>query len=147
MQASLLGCALESYVVDNDMLGGILSSLRPLEMDVDSLSAEAIDREVRSVGHFLEERETPARMKCDFLCPDIAGPANARRVGRGGWKGDAGDGQTTGPGNTCPATTRTIWVQTWMIVCVATLLSGFPSLAGTAGNFSIQQVAAHYFCL
>ncbi|MDH3763686.1 MAG: trimethylamine methyltransferase family protein, partial [Gammaproteobacteria bacterium] len=27
MQASLMGCALESYVIDNDMLGGILKSL------------------------------------------------------------------------------------------------------------------------
>ncbi len=72
MQASLLGCALESYVVDNDMLGGILSSLRPVEMNVDSLSAEAIDRVVRSAGHFLGEQETLARMKSDFLYPDIA---------------------------------------------------------------------------
>jgi trimethylamine--corrinoid protein Co-methyltransferase len=72
MQASLLGCALESYVIDNDMLGGIMSSLRSLEINAETLSAEAIDHVARGEGHFLGEPETYARMKTDFLYPEIA---------------------------------------------------------------------------
>jgi trimethylamine--corrinoid protein Co-methyltransferase len=72
MHASLLGCALESYVIDNDMLGGILSTLRPFEVSNESLSAESIDRVVRAEGHFLGESQTLARMKTDFHYPQIA---------------------------------------------------------------------------
>lgn len=72
MQASLMSCALESYVVDNDMLGAIMSSLRPLPVDAASLSTTQIDRVARTEGHFLGEAETYAQMKTDFLYPEIA---------------------------------------------------------------------------
>lgn len=72
MQASLMGCALESYIIDNDMLGGILSSLRPLEVSPHTLSVQAIDRVVKTEGHFLGEAETMATMKSDFLYPQLA---------------------------------------------------------------------------
>ncbi len=72
VQASLMSVALESYVIDNDMLGGIMRSLKPLEISDDALSTEAIDSVVRSEGHFLGEADTYARMRSDFLYPDIA---------------------------------------------------------------------------
>jgi len=72
MHASLMGCALESYVIDNDMLGSILSSLRPLVVSDETLSTESIDKVVHSAGHFLGEPETMARMKSDFVYPAIA---------------------------------------------------------------------------
>ena len=37
MQASLMGCALESYVIDNDMLGVILKSLHGIEVNEETL--------------------------------------------------------------------------------------------------------------
>ncbi len=33
MRASLMGCEYESYVIDDDMLGGILRSVRGIEAD------------------------------------------------------------------------------------------------------------------
>ena len=72
MQASLMGCALESYVIDDDMLGGILRSVRGLEADEDSMVADVIDHAVRGEGHFLGEADTFARMEVDFQYPRIA---------------------------------------------------------------------------
>jgi trimethylamine--corrinoid protein Co-methyltransferase len=72
MHASLLGCALESYVIDNDMLGGILRSISPLEVNEVTLATEAIGEVVRGDGHFLGHKETLNRMQSDFLYPEIA---------------------------------------------------------------------------
>jgi trimethylamine--corrinoid protein Co-methyltransferase len=43
MQASLMGCALESYVIDNDMLGGIMKSLSAIEVSDETLALDAIE--------------------------------------------------------------------------------------------------------
>ena len=72
MHASLMGCALESYVIDNDMLGSIMSSLRPFEIESGKGSVPSIDKVVKTEGHFLGEAETMARMKSDFVYPEIA---------------------------------------------------------------------------
>ena len=71
MQASLMGCALESYVIDNDMLGSILKSLNPIEVNDETLALEAIDEVARGEGHFLGRSETLERMESDFVYPDI----------------------------------------------------------------------------
>ncbi len=72
MQASLMGCALESYLIDNDMLGSILSSLRPVEVTAETLALADIHRVVTGAGHFLGEPQTLARMKTDFVYPALA---------------------------------------------------------------------------
>ena len=69
---SLMGCALESYVIDNDMLGGILRSLNPIQVDEFTLMTGDIDNIVRNEGHFLGHPQTLQRMQSDFLYPDIA---------------------------------------------------------------------------
>ena len=71
MQASLMGCALESYVIDNDMLGGILKSLMPIEVNTTTLALDSIDEVVHAEGHFLGQAETLARMQSDFVYPEI----------------------------------------------------------------------------
>jgi trimethylamine--corrinoid protein Co-methyltransferase len=71
MQASLMGCALESYVIDNDMLGGILKSLCPIEVNETTLAFDAIDEVVHGDGHFLGQAETLQRMHSDFIYPEI----------------------------------------------------------------------------
>ena len=71
MQASLMGCALESYVIDNDMLGGILKSLSPIEVNETTLAFAAIDEVVHGDGHFLGQAETLQRMQSDFVYPEI----------------------------------------------------------------------------
>ena len=72
MHAGLMGVSLESYLIDNDMLGGIASSLRPLDVTPDGLALDLIDSVVRGPGHFLGEQATMDRMKSDFLYPDIS---------------------------------------------------------------------------
>jgi len=74
--ASLMATALESYVIDNDMLGGIMSSLRDVEFTEETLSAQAIDQVARGEGHFLGEADTYARMKTDFVYPEISDRRN-----------------------------------------------------------------------
>ena len=71
MQASLMGCALESYVIDNDMLGSILKSLSPIEVNEATLALATIDEVVHGDGHFLGQPETLQRMQTDFLYPEI----------------------------------------------------------------------------
>ncbi|NCF37780.1 MAG: trimethylamine methyltransferase, partial [Gammaproteobacteria bacterium] len=71
MQASLMGCALESYVIDNDMLGGIMKSLSAIEVSDETLALDAIEQVVHGEGHFLGRPETLERMQTDFVYPDI----------------------------------------------------------------------------
>jgi trimethylamine--corrinoid protein Co-methyltransferase len=71
MQASLMGCALESYVIDNDMLGAILKSLCPIEVSDETLALASIDEVVHGEGHFLGRAETLQRMQSDFIYPGI----------------------------------------------------------------------------
>ncbi|MBM3573275.1 MAG: trimethylamine methyltransferase, partial [Alphaproteobacteria bacterium] len=72
MQAGLLGCSFESYVIDNDMLGAILRSAAPIEVSAATLSPAAIGEVVRGDGHYLGHADTLRRMKSDFLYPAIA---------------------------------------------------------------------------
>ena len=72
MHASLMGCSLESYVIDNDMLGGILRTLSPLEITEETLSTKDIAEVATGEGHFLGQAQTFQRMQSDFLYPNIA---------------------------------------------------------------------------
>ena len=72
VQASLMSCALESYVIDNDMLGGILRSISPVEVSESTLCTDSIEQVVKGDGHFLGQSETLERMQTDFLYPNIA---------------------------------------------------------------------------
>lgn len=71
-QGSLMGCSLEGYVIDNDMLGGILRSTRGIEVAPENLATEIIAEVVRGEGHFLGTPQTYERMNSDYLYPDIA---------------------------------------------------------------------------
>ena len=71
MHASLMGCALESYVIDNDMLGGIMKSLTAIEVSEETLAIASIDEVVHGDGHFLGQPETLQRMQTDFVYPEI----------------------------------------------------------------------------
>jgi trimethylamine--corrinoid protein Co-methyltransferase len=73
MHASLLGCCFESFVIDNDMLGAILRTVRGIEVTEDSLSLEAM-REVCMGGpnHFLGHGQTLELMQAEYLYPDVA---------------------------------------------------------------------------
>ena len=72
MHAGLMGVALESYVIDNDMLGGVMRSISPFEVSETTLATDMIEEIVRGEGHFLGHPETYKRMESDFLYPQIA---------------------------------------------------------------------------
>ena len=72
MQAALMGCALESYIIDNDMIGAILRTLdMPLDFD-SGHTLEAIRSVVHGEGHFLGHADTLSRMQSDYLYPKLA---------------------------------------------------------------------------
>lgn len=73
MYGSLLGCSLESFVLDNDMIGSVLRATRGLEVTAETLSLETI-REVcvGGPGHFLGHGQTLERMQSDYFYPALA---------------------------------------------------------------------------
>lgn len=72
MQGSLMGTAFESYVLDNDLLGAILRTVKGVEVSEDALSFDVIRDVVMGAGHYLGHPQTFARMKTDYLYPRIA---------------------------------------------------------------------------
>ncbi|MEC8091210.1 MAG: trimethylamine methyltransferase family protein [Pseudomonadota bacterium] len=89
-QASLMATALESYVIDNDMLGSILSAHTAIEVTEETVDPAAIHAVTTGAGHFLGEAETLARMNSDFLYPQIG---DRRTIGE--WQDDgAADSRT-----------------------------------------------------
>lgn len=73
MHASLLGCCLDSFVIDNDMLGSIMRTVRGIEVTDESLSIETM-RQVctEGPGHFLGHTQTLDLMQKDYVYPDVA---------------------------------------------------------------------------
>ena len=72
MQAALMGCALESYIIDNDMIGAILRTLdMPSSLDTAPV-LDALRDVVEGDGHFLGHADTLDRMQSDYLYPKLA---------------------------------------------------------------------------
>jgi trimethylamine--corrinoid protein Co-methyltransferase len=72
MQGSLMGTTFEGYVIDNDLLGAILRTVKGIEVSTDTLSFEVIRDTVMGAGHYLGHAQTFARMKTDYVYPEIA---------------------------------------------------------------------------
>jgi len=72
MHGSLMGTALESYVIDNDLLGAIHRTVRGIEVNDETLSLDVIREVVLGEGHFLGHQQTLSRMKSDYLYPSVA---------------------------------------------------------------------------
>ncbi len=72
MQGSLLGFCMESLVIDNDMIGGILRTVRGIDVTEDSLSVEAL-RQVctEGPGHYLGHDQTLELMESEYVYPVI----------------------------------------------------------------------------
>ncbi|NKC16348.1 MAG: methyltransferase [Gammaproteobacteria bacterium] len=72
MQASLLGCSLESLVVDNDMLGAINRTVRGIEVNDSTLSLQTIkDVCVDGPSHYLGDAQTLSMMHSEYLYPEV----------------------------------------------------------------------------
>ncbi len=84
MLGSIMVASPEAMVIDDDMCGAILRAVRGIEVSSDTLDIESIERVVTGDGHYLGEAETLARMKSDYVYPELA---DRRSVGA--WQ-DAG---------------------------------------------------------
>ena len=71
MLASLLACSFEALVIDNDMLGAINRTVRGIEVNEETLSAELIARVVAGPGHFLGADQTLELMQREYVYPVI----------------------------------------------------------------------------
>jgi len=71
MLASILSCSLEALVIDNDMLGSINRTVRGIEVDEETLSAQLIAEVVAGPGHFLGSPQTLDLMQREYVYPEI----------------------------------------------------------------------------
>ena len=71
MMGSIMVASPEALVIDNDMCGAILRSVRGVEMD-SSIDLDMIEAVATGPGHYLGEAETLARMKTEYVYPKLA---------------------------------------------------------------------------
>ena len=72
MQASLLGVSMESFVIDNDMLGAVNRSVRGIEINDESMSVEVMrDVCVDGPKHYLGHDQTMNLMQKDYVYPEV----------------------------------------------------------------------------
>ena len=72
MHASLLGFCTESLVIDNDVIGAALRTIRGIEVDDETLSIEVMREAcIGGPGHYLGHPQTLARMQTDYLYPVV----------------------------------------------------------------------------
>jgi len=70
MHASLLGYSLESVVIDNDIIGMSLRTVKGIDTDDEHLSFETIrDVCLNGPGHYLGSDQTLKLMQTDYLYP------------------------------------------------------------------------------
>jgi len=79
MHASLLGFCLESLVIDNDLIGSVMRTVRGIEVTDESLSVEAM-RQVctEGPGHFLGHEQTLALMQSEYIYPEVGDRASPK---------------------------------------------------------------------
>jgi trimethylamine--corrinoid protein Co-methyltransferase len=71
MFASLLGASFEGFVMDNDIVGLALRTLRGIEVNAETCDLEVIRQAVTGPGHFLAMDQTIAAMERDYFYPDM----------------------------------------------------------------------------
>jgi trimethylamine--corrinoid protein Co-methyltransferase len=72
MVGSLMGLSYESLVIDNDMLGAVLRTVRGIEVNDETLSVDVIRQAVAGEGHFLRQEQTLALMRTEYEYPSLA---------------------------------------------------------------------------
>ena len=72
MMGSLMGLSMESLVIDNDMLGTVLRTVRGIEVNEQTLSFDVIENAVRGEGHFLRQEQTLELMRSEYEYPALA---------------------------------------------------------------------------
>lgn len=72
MLGSLMALSLESLVIDNDLLGAVLRTVRGIEVNEETLSYKVIEQVVQGEGHFLRNQQTLDLMRSGYEYPDLA---------------------------------------------------------------------------
>jgi len=72
MMGSLMGLSFESLVIDNDMLGTVLRTVRGIEVNEETLSYAEIESAVYGEGHFLKQEQTLSLMRSEYEYPALA---------------------------------------------------------------------------
>jgi trimethylamine--corrinoid protein Co-methyltransferase len=72
MLGSLMALSLESLVIDNDLLGAVLRTVRGIEVNEESLSYDVIKQVVHGEGHFLRNQQTLDLMRSGYEYPALA---------------------------------------------------------------------------
>ena len=69
MLSGLMGVSLESFVLDNELCGSVLSSMRSMDVTALANDLESIKQVIGRDKHFLGESDTLKRMHTDFNYP------------------------------------------------------------------------------
>jgi trimethylamine--corrinoid protein Co-methyltransferase len=72
MLGSLMALSLESMVIDNDMLGAVLRTVRGIEVNDETLSLDVIEQVVHGEGHYLRTAQTLGLMRSEYEYPALA---------------------------------------------------------------------------
>ncbi len=72
MLGSLMALSLESMVIDNDMLGAVLRTVRGIEVNDETLSYHVMEQVVHGEGHFLRTDQTLGLMRTEYEYPSLA---------------------------------------------------------------------------
>jgi trimethylamine--corrinoid protein Co-methyltransferase len=72
MLGSLMALSLESMVIDNDLLGAILRTVRGIEVNEETLSYHVMEQVVHGEGHFLRTNQTLGLMRTEYEYPALA---------------------------------------------------------------------------
>ena len=67
----MLTVAYEQYVIDNDINGEVMRTLKGIEVTEESLALDVIDQVCRGEGHFLGHPQTLALMNTEYLYPSV----------------------------------------------------------------------------
>ncbi len=71
MLGSIMVASAESLLIDNDMCGAILRTVRGIEVSDELLDLDSIERVVCGEGHFLGEAQTLQLMKTEYVYPEL----------------------------------------------------------------------------
>lgn len=72
MVGSLMAASFEALVIDNDMLGAVLRTVRGIDINDESLSVDVIREVVHGEGHYLRHPQTLRRMRTEYEYPSLA---------------------------------------------------------------------------
>ena len=72
MLGSLMALSLESLVIDNDLLGAVLRTVRGIEVNEETLSYKVIEQVVHGEGHYLRNQQTLELMRSGYEYPALA---------------------------------------------------------------------------